>query len=51
MTLLVVTVGLAVVISFMVYKVTALRKEKFMETALEYSSLSGGTEMVGSSHF
>jgi hypothetical protein len=45
-TLLVVTVGLAGVISYMVYKVTMLRKEKFMETALEYSSLSGGAEMV-----
>mmetsp|Transcript_21421 Transcript_21421/g.31021 ORF Transcript_21421/g.31021 Transcript_21421/m.31021 type:complete len:303 (+) Transcript_21421:130-1038(+) len=47
-TLLVITIALTGIVSFMIYRVTMLRKEKLLENAPQYSSLSGdgGAEMA-----
>ena len=53
-TLLLVTLALGGVISYMIYRVTALRKERLLENAAEYSVLPGGdrqTELTGSARF
>ena len=46
-TLLVLTVGLLVVVGYMVFRITNFRKQKLEE----YTSLSGTTEMVDTVNF
>ncbi len=54
-TLLLITVALGGVISYMIYRVTELRKERLLEGAgAEYSALSGGekqTELTRGARF
>jgi hypothetical protein len=53
-TLLLITIALGGVIAFMIYRVTALRKERLLENSAEYSVLPGGdkqTELTGSARF
>ena len=51
--LLIITIGLTGTISWLIYQVTVMRKEKLLEGGGNYTSLSGGsmggsTEMSGS---